>query len=127
MIRHHNELMENVFLLVTVMEQDFHEQPRHRFIAKQRPSLKRRSGNEINAISSVSSGRRCHRGPQRLKPRHYGYLIAALEALRHPKAECERRGSKSELRRIAYPVSPVEFCNEEIHSCLVTSDLAPHS
>src|SRR5271165_2540630 len=69
MVGHHNELMENVILLVTVMEQDFHKQPCHGLLAKQRPSLKGGSGNEIDAISGVSSGRRCHKVPRRLKPR----------------------------------------------------------
>jgi hypothetical protein len=61
MIGHQNKRVEKVTLLVTVMEQDFDKQPCHRFLTKKRSSLKSGSGDEIDAISSVSSEGCCHK------------------------------------------------------------------
>src|SRR5215470_1891558 len=86
-IWHHHKLMQQVFVLKTIVPQNLDKKPRHSVCLKEALFLKSRSSDEVATVSSATTMRSGHQSPQRLKPILIGYCIAALEALRHPKAK----------------------------------------
>jgi hypothetical protein len=93
-IGHQHKFVQQIFALPAVMQQNFNEELRHSFGLKQAPFLKCGSGDEVGAVSRVASVRSSPKAPQRLKPLWSWNFIAALEALRHPKANMFRRTSR---------------------------------
>ena len=60
MVRHEYKLMEKIFVLRFVTQQDLHKQIGHPAGLKQAVLLEGRGGNEVSAESSVASAWRSH-------------------------------------------------------------------
>jgi hypothetical protein len=83
MVRHDNKLMQQVFLLCSVMQQDFNKQTGNFLNLEKAPFLEDIGSDKIAGFSCCSSMRNGQRSPQRLKPR----MIAAYrrpKGLLHP-------------------------------------------
>src|SRR5207244_11948592 len=73
-----------------VVQQNFNEELRHSFGLKQAPFLKCGSGDEVGAVSRVATVRSSHNSTSAAEAALSWNFIAALEALRHPKAKTFR-------------------------------------
>ncbi len=78
MVRHHNKLMQQILLLLSVTEQDFDEQSRNFLNLEQVSPRLHIGGNKVCGLAGCPSMRNCQIAPQRLKPSKYLILPQAF-------------------------------------------------
>ena len=111
MIGHHHKLMQQIFFLRAVVEQNIEKQTRHSLRLKELLLLKGARGDEVSSRSGVAFG---VEPPSRTSAAKAGIgtskVIAALKALRHPKST-SGRFSQQPVSRLSLPtLSPRLTC-----------------
>jgi len=108
MIRHHYKFVQEVFLLRSVVEEHLNKKATHSVGLEQILFLKTRSGDEVAAVPCGASTAGGHNLPQWLKPVLFlSHSIAALEALRHPRANKSQLSSNLNPSRFVWGASPL--------------------
>jgi len=79
-VRHDDKFMQSIFLLCSVIQQDFHEEARNLVNLKQASLLRNIGGNKVGGLGGHTAMRNGQRSPQRLKPPDYSRLTAGLKA-----------------------------------------------
>jgi hypothetical protein len=87
MVGHDHKFMEQKFFLASVMEEDINEEMLHAVRLENISLLKWGTGNEIASVSRVSAKQCSHTLPRAAEAGPHLALIAAPEALRHPKSK----------------------------------------
>src|SRR5262249_1694668 len=68
MIRHHNKLVKEIFLLRSVIQQHFNEQAGNLTHLKEHPALENVGGDKVGGFAGQTAVRNSQRAPQWLKP-----------------------------------------------------------
>ena len=84
MIGHHHKFMQQIFLLHSVIQQDFNEEARNLLNLKKASFFEDIGGYKVSGFSGYTSTRNRPSASQRLKPTDYSSLTAGLEGLLHP-------------------------------------------
>src|SRR5947208_15552920 len=82
-VRHQHIVMQDIFLFLPVVEENFEEKPLDSVRLQQLSLLKCASRDEVTSVPSTPARRSGHHAPQRIKPPTTPNLIAALKAVRH--------------------------------------------
>src|SRR6476646_1915324 len=85
MVRHHNKLMQQILLLLSVTEQDFDEQLRNFLNLEQVSPRLHICGDKVCGLACFPSMRNCQKSPQRLKPSKYLVLPQELKSCSTPR------------------------------------------
>src|SRR5579864_1472864 len=85
MVRHDYKLMQQIFPLPPVVQQDIYKQIRHSVRLQQLALLTCGSSDVVTAISGIAAQRSSHRSPQRLKPIFKRKLYRSAASAAPPK------------------------------------------
>ena len=84
MVRHNNKLMQQIFLLLSVTEQDFDEQSRNFLNLEQVSPRLHICGNKVCGITGYPSMRNCQKRTSAAKAVQVPDLTASLKACSTP-------------------------------------------